>query len=106
MRFPRAAVIAAIVLAVAACVPRERINTDCRWNDPRSGPLDLASSRDRDHLRVDLDVAEELAVAHGDSVRHARDIWIAVAASRYRQAVGGSYSSIGRTSDSPSNSGQ
>lgn len=33
-------------------------------------------------------------------------IWFAVAAWYYRQALGGSYASIGRTSDSPSNSGQ
>jgi hypothetical protein len=46
---------------------RRPISEDCAWPpDPRSGPLDLSKSADRDHLREDIETAEDQAVRFMD----------------------------------------
>ncbi len=60
------ALVLALVLSTA-CVPRHRLNTDCRWVDDAAGVLDLSNSTQRDHLTLDVIVAEELAVRYADA---------------------------------------
>lgn len=43
-----------------------RVNTECRWSDNRAGSLDLTRPEDRDHLRVDVKIAGELALRMAD----------------------------------------
>ncbi len=62
-----------LVLLALGCLSgclRRPSNGTCDWPpDPRSGPLDLNHAADRDHLREDIETAEDLAVrfmdAHG-----------------------------------------
>ena len=44
-----------------------RVNSECRWSDDGTGALDLAQPTDRDHLRVDVKVAGELALRMADA---------------------------------------
>ncbi len=60
------ALVLALVLSTA-CVPHHRLNTDCRWVDDAAGVLDLSNSTQRDHLTLDVIVAEELAVRYANA---------------------------------------
>jgi hypothetical protein len=62
---------AGVLLLALTCLSgclRRPISDDCEWPpDPRSGPLDLAKSADRDHLREDIETAEDQAVRFMDA---------------------------------------
>lgn len=56
-------------MCLSGCL-RRPIGEDCGWPpDPRSGPLDLNKSADRDHLREDIETAEDQAIRFMDSPR-------------------------------------
>ena len=55
-------------VSLSACIPAQRINRDCRFTEP-ARPLDLSLTADRNHLRDDARLAEELGVRHGDATR-------------------------------------
>jgi hypothetical protein len=61
-----AALLVAAVLT-AGCMDEARVNDTCRWSDNDARRLDLTRSADREHLRVDARVAEELVVRFGDA---------------------------------------
>ncbi len=50
-----------------ACVPRDRLNADRGWGNDAAGALDLSNSTQRDHLTLDVIVAEELGVRYADA---------------------------------------
>lgn len=50
-------------LCVAGC---NGLNTDCQWPADGSQALDLENLADQQHLRRDVEVAEELAIRYGD----------------------------------------
>lgn len=53
-------------LALAACLPRERINADCRWVlDTATFPPDATLAR-RAHVREDVRVAKDLGIRYAD----------------------------------------
>jgi hypothetical protein len=52
---------------ISACVPRDRLNTDCQWINDAPAALDLTNAAQRTHLRLDVIVAEELAVRFADA---------------------------------------
>lgn len=55
------------VACLSGCL-RRPYNGTCDWpEDPRSGPLDLTRAADRDHLREDIETAEDLAVRYMDA---------------------------------------
>ena len=57
-----------LLLLVAGCLPRERLNSTCEFREPPRA-LDLSVAADRRHLREDAQVAEELGVRQGDATR-------------------------------------
>lgn len=57
---------AAVVVMAIGCMDTTRVNTACAWSDRSAGPLDLRRAADREHLRVDVQVAGELAVRFAD----------------------------------------
>jgi hypothetical protein len=62
--------VAAILLAamsLAACIDSSRVNDTCSWSDTLAGPLDLNTRAGREHLRIDVEVANELMVRYGDA---------------------------------------
>lgn len=61
------ALVVAASLTSAACLPVERLNSDCRWTGDSPGPLDVSRSDDENHLRRDVLIAEELGVRHADA---------------------------------------
>ena len=69
-----------VIIAVCAsgafgCIDSSRVNDACNWNDSGHRPLDLTRSDDREHLRVDVEVADELSVRFGDAHgRHRPDL--------------------------------
>lgn len=65
----------ALMLSVAGCIDRARVNDSCTWSDRVAGPLDLATGAGREHLRADAEIANELMVRYGDAhVRHRPDL--------------------------------
>jgi hypothetical protein len=62
----RLAVILTIAALLAGCIDRTRVNDTCTWSDAVSGPLDLRQRADREHLRADAEIANELMVRFGD----------------------------------------
>jgi len=65
-----AASIAAAVLLVG-CIDSSRVNDTCTWTDTAARRLDLGRGSDREHLRQDAEVANELMVRFGDAhIRH------------------------------------
>jgi hypothetical protein len=78
---PGAFLTAVVVLIPTACMPQDRINRSCQWNDPVViGPP--GSRERRAHLEEDVRVAHDLGIRYGDSVagriwndanRHARE---------------------------------
>jgi hypothetical protein len=62
----RFAAVFAIPLVLSGCIDSSRVNNTCAWSDAVSGPLDLTRQRDREHLRGDAEIANELMVRYGD----------------------------------------
>lgn len=64
----RRAVAVALWLGLSAlgCMDVSRVNSECRWTDGPARRLDLTRGADREHLRVDVQVANELMVRFGD----------------------------------------
>jgi hypothetical protein len=56
------------VMAIMAtgCMDATRVNNTCHWSDAIARPLNLRARVDREHLRVDAEVANELMVRFGD----------------------------------------
>lgn len=54
------------VLLLSGCIDESRVNSECRWTDSVSGPVDLTTRAGREHLRVDVEIANELMVRYGD----------------------------------------
>jgi hypothetical protein len=73
MKVARAATLLLLV-GLAGCIDRSRINSACRWADPVVGPLDLHDASQRGHLRDDVLVAEELGIRLGDTFRGIKSI--------------------------------
>ena len=58
---------------VIACIDRNRVNDRCQCDEP-AAVIDLAKASDRRHLVNDVELAEELAIRHGDSFREREGI--------------------------------
>lgn len=54
-----------VVLAMTGCLPRERINGDCRWTDV--APMPSADPARRAHLTADVRVAKDLGIRYADA---------------------------------------
>ena len=59
-------------LCVAGCVPRNRINTDCRWMGEARSHLEITRAADVRHLMSDAMIAEDLAIRYADVTRGRR----------------------------------
>jgi hypothetical protein len=70
----RACLTLLLAAAVAGCVRREGLNTDCHWPNEAPAPLDLRNVTHERHLSQDAQFAEELAIRHGDSFRGREDV--------------------------------
>ena len=57
--------LAVALVTAAGCSSGQ--NTECRWPDEPSRPLDLRSAADADHLMQDVELAEELSVRFADN---------------------------------------
>lgn len=62
----RLAVVVAALL-VLGCIDQSRVNDTCVWSDTVGRPLDPGRRADREHLRVDAQMANELMVRAGDA---------------------------------------
>lgn len=58
--------------ALSACMPRDRVNASCEWVEPDS-TLPVDAKARRAHLALDIRIAKDLGIRHGDSV--AGRIW-------------------------------
>src|SRR3954471_8119926 len=71
----RFAAVRGVVALAGGCIDQARVNDTCKWSDSVTRRLDLARSADREHLRQDAEVANELMVRIGDAhVRHRPDL--------------------------------
>jgi hypothetical protein len=59
---------AAVMIALTACAPRERINSSCEWRDSVRTSLPASSDIRRKHIEEDVRVAQDLGIRYGDSV--------------------------------------
>src|SRR5512138_2314569 len=59
----------AVALSVlfCGCIDSSRVNSTCTWSDSLHRRLDLTQRADREHLRRDVEVANELMVRIGDA---------------------------------------
>jgi len=57
------------LLAISACLPKERLNTRCEWIDPSTSFLDPSIDSDLRHLNLDANLAEDLGIRYGDTFR-------------------------------------
>jgi len=57
------------LLSVCSCLPQDRINTRCEWTNDSAGALDLSRDRERKHLELDANLAEDLGIRYGDTFR-------------------------------------
>src|SRR4029453_15417994 len=55
-----------LLVSATGCLPRDRFNKNCEWSGDASRPLDLSDARDREHLGVDAQLAEELGMRYSD----------------------------------------
>lgn len=62
----RYAALFAIPIVLAGCIDSTRVNDTCTWSDAISSRLDLTRRGDREHLRADAEIANELMVRYGD----------------------------------------
>lgn len=67
----RTALAVALSVLVCGCIDSSRVNSTCTWSDSLHRRLDLTQRADRDHLRQDAEVANELMVRAGDA--HSRN---------------------------------
>jgi hypothetical protein len=58
-----------VLVSLSGCVQRERLNLNCQWSGDTARPIDPRSPAGQRHLRDDAELAEELAIRHGDSYR-------------------------------------
>jgi hypothetical protein len=67
-------IVALVGLAVclSACLPRDRLNTNCEWTMDPARALDLSGDRDRQHLYLDADLAEDLSIRYADAEHRRR----------------------------------
>jgi hypothetical protein len=56
-------------LLATACLPRERLNSNCAWRGDSTFVVDMPSDVHRTHLTLDVRLAEELGIRHGDSFK-------------------------------------
>lgn len=61
------ALVGLLAPTAVACLPTDRLNSECAWTGDHSAPLDLARPDDVAHLRRDVLIAEELGVRHADA---------------------------------------
>jgi hypothetical protein len=66
MRALMSAILLGLSIAASGCMDAARVNTTCRWSDSEPRTLDLSRASDRDHLRVDAQVAWELGLRFAD----------------------------------------
>ena len=59
-----------VLLCVAACVDRTRVNVRCEWTPDADSALDLRDRRQQQHLDEDVELATELAVRYADSMHN------------------------------------
>jgi hypothetical protein len=59
-------VVAVGTVGIAGCMDSTRVNVMCQWSDSLDRPLDLTQRFDREHLRIDAEIANELMVRFGD----------------------------------------
>jgi hypothetical protein len=76
-------------LSLPACLPRDRLNVDCKWTESDRYALDLRNSADERHLNQDVDIAIEVIVRSADA-EHGR---------RYGYSAHGGYVDGGRFRD-------
>jgi outer membrane murein-binding lipoprotein Lpp len=68
-----AAIVATVLLC--GCIDSSRVNDTCSWSDSVARRLDLTQRDDREHLRQDAEIANELMVRFGDAhLRHNPEI--------------------------------
>src|SRR5437868_7115262 len=49
------------------CLDRSRINKSCEWTGDSAFPIDWQNAAHRKHLVADAQLAEDLAIRHGDA---------------------------------------
>ena len=52
---------------LAACLPRDRLNVDCKWIESDRYGLDLRNRSDQQHLDQDIDIAIEVIMRSADA---------------------------------------
>src|SRR3954469_20745325 len=60
------AAVSLLILAAAGCIDPARVNDTCTWTDSAPRPLDLSKAKDREHLRLDAQVAGEVGTRFAD----------------------------------------
>lgn len=71
MRRPRTVRLVACVcacLSISACGARDRVNARCEWTGDSGAALDLSRAEDWQHLVVDAQLAEDLAIRYDDAL--------------------------------------
>lgn len=56
-------------IAICGCLPRDRLNSACTWTRDPPFAVDVQRTDHRRHLELDVRLAEELGIRHGDSFR-------------------------------------
>jgi hypothetical protein len=54
-------------LSLPACLPRERLNVNCKWTERDRRALDLSNGSDHQHLNQDVDIAIEVIMRSADA---------------------------------------
>jgi len=49
------------------CIDRSRVNSSCEWTGDTAFPIDAGNPAHRQHLVADAQLAEDLAIRHGDA---------------------------------------
>lgn len=82
-------IVLVIGLSLPACLPRDRLNVNCQWNERDAQQLDLRNNSHRQHLNQDVEIAIEVVFRSADA-EHGR---------RYRYSAHGGYVDGGRFRD-------
>ena len=61
--------LALFVASTTACLPRERLNSRCEWHGDSAFVAGTRDAAHREHLTLDVRLAEELGIRHGDSFK-------------------------------------
>jgi hypothetical protein len=63
-----------LVIVCSGCARRDGMNLVCEWPPDQAFPIDLENNDHAEHLRDDIQIAEELEIRYGDEVGGARPV--------------------------------